>query len=412
MFKNFFSLGLQNSGRTKFAALILFLFLIFLSDSILSYFTPYSIEEKHGPLIMGIIMSVSSLAGIIFDFFFPIFVKRASINKLILLAIAANILFIGALIIYSLNPMIMFVLLGVISWGIYYELLGFSRQQYIATSITKNFHASAWGLMETVRGTAYTIGPLIAGFAISQGEIPALAAAGFFTFGALFIFLFRSKLKQEDTIENSDRLNLWDEFHKWKILASKTKIVIVSSILMSIIDATIWTVGVVWAEKIASTNYLGNFFIPTYEFPIIFLGMLIARMNIKEGKKIKSELFLIASGIILMCLYFITEPILILLVILILSILLSFSFTLNAAIYSDLEERMGIEKRHLIGLSQSTASFSYIVGPIVAGLLASKFGEQMTFVYIGLFVAVATGTLFLATPKKIKLPQSEIREWK
>lgn len=412
MFKNFFDLGLESAGRTRFVVVVFFLFFIFLSDSILSYFTPYAIEEQHGAFMMGLIMSVSSIAGILFDFIFPQFVNRVSVNKLIFFTILANILFISALILYSLSPFILFVLMGVISWGIYFELLGFSRQQFVANSISHQFHASAWGILETVRGFAYMAGSFITSLALVKGQIPTLLIAAMFTAGALILFVFRKKRHSEEVLIKSTKANLWDEFDKWKLLLSKTKIIIATSVLISLIDATVWTVGVVWAEKIAHMNYWGDFFIPVYEFPILLLGLLIAKIGITSGKKVKSELTLLASGIALSCLYFLTEPVLFIFVVLIMSIFLTISYTLNAAVFSNLEERMGIEKRHLIGLSQSTASFSYIVGPILAGTLASRVGEQMTFVYVGLFVALSSAFLFLITPKKIKLPQREIHGWK
>lgn len=65
----------------------------------------------------------------------------------------------------------------------------------------------------------------------------------------------------------------------------------------------------------------------------------------------------------------------------------------------------------MLGLSSSTISLAYIVGPAIAGWVASMVGERMTFAVLGLGVALISLILLIVTPKKIKLPQSEIETW-
>jgi MFS family permease len=72
---------------------------------------------------------------------------------------------------------------------------------------------------------------------------------------------------------------------------------------------------------------------------------------------------------------------------------------------------MGREEKHLIGLSRSTISIAYIVGPVLAGFIASQVGERMTFSVVGTVVIVVAIFLLLTTPRKLKLPQEEIAKW-
>ena len=90
---------------------------------------------------------------------------------------------------------------------------------------------------------------------------------------------------------------------------------------------------------------------------------------------------------------------------------LSISYPLTDAVYSDILSRMGRERKHMLGLSSSTVSLAYIVGPALAGWIASMVGERMTFSVLGIGVFLISVILLLVTPKKIKLPQTEIEGW-
>jgi len=72
---------------------------------------------------------------------------------------------------------------------------------------------------------------------------------------------------------------------------------------------------------------------------------------------------------------------------------------------------MGRERKYMIGLSNSTTSISYIIGPILAGGLAAFFGEKQTFLIIGILIVVVSLFLYFLIPKKLKIPQKEIKNW-
>ncbi len=72
---------------------------------------------------------------------------------------------------------------------------------------------------------------------------------------------------------------------------------------------------------------------------------------------------------------------------------------------------MGKEKKDMIGLTSSVINISYIIWPVFAGLLASKVGERLTFSYMGVLVLTISIILLFVTPRKLKLPQTEIKTW-
>jgi len=141
------------------------------------------------------------------------------------------------------------------------------------------------------------------------------------------------------------------------------------------------------------------------------MGFVVAKWGVAEGKKKKAIQFLLFSGVFLALLGVSGSIVNQLVFVLIASILLSAAFPLTDAIYSDIVSRMGRERRHLIGLSRSTISLAYIVGPILSGFIASQVGEKLTFGIVGLMVIVVSVVLLISTPKKLKLPQEEIQAW-
>jgi MFS family permease len=98
-------------------------------------------------------------------------------------------------------------------------------------------------------------------------------------------------------------------------------------------------------------------------------------------------------------------------VVLISSGLLSVTYPLTDAVYTDILVRMGHERKHLIGLTDSALNLAYIGGPILAGFMAQVAGEQKTFAITGGVMALIGLTLLLVMPKKIRLPQHQIAQW-
>jgi MFS family permease len=72
---------------------------------------------------------------------------------------------------------------------------------------------------------------------------------------------------------------------------------------------------------------------------------------------------------------------------------------------------MGRRGKHMMGLSSSTLSLAYIIGPILAGFIAQMVGEKMTFSIMGIFMSVVAIFLLMVTPRKLRLPQTEIQTW-
>jgi MFS family permease len=72
---------------------------------------------------------------------------------------------------------------------------------------------------------------------------------------------------------------------------------------------------------------------------------------------------------------------------------------------------MGKERNDLIGLTSSVVNISYVVWPPIAGVMAGIVGERITFSVVGALVVIVSVILLFITPKKLRLPQTEIKKW-
>jgi len=139
-------------------------------------------------------------------------------------------------------------------------------------------------------------------------------------------------------------------------------------------------------------------------------SLVIARLNPKKNFQRLSQLSLIGGSLALSSVLFLGDNrILVLIAIIAGGFLLSFAQPLNESIYSDLLNRLGKEKSHLLGISRANSSIAYIFTPIFAGILADAQGFTNAFGLIAFSVLGVSLLLLVFSPKKILLPQSEIK---
>src|SRR5690349_14522786 len=98
------------------------LFFVFLSDAILSDWAPAYMEAELGSaLVMGLVMSSSSVVGLLMDLVIPQWLKGTSVHKLTLWAIVSSLGFSATMLLGTVWPIVGVFLLGMAVWGVYYE---------------------------------------------------------------------------------------------------------------------------------------------------------------------------------------------------------------------------------------------------------------------------------------------------
>ena len=389
------------------------MFFISLGDAILSDWVPAFMQESLGsPLLMGVVMAFSSMVGFGADLVFPQILKGIKMRKLILLGIGASLVFSGVMLWSIYWPLIIIFLVGMAVWGVYYEFLGFGSHQFVS-SVPAASRSAVWAIIGVFKSLAYFIGPILGStIALSKGNYTTVIfAAGAVLLSYLIFILFGKKDHRIVVEEPTERLSLLIEVKHWSLLFEHVWPVLIMSLVMGLIDATFWTTGTVLSDNLAKTNWWGGMFLPLYMLPMIFVGLIVAKWGVYKGKKKIAEIFMLLSGLSLSLIGLNGSLEIMLLAATLTGVTLAVVWPLTDAVYSDIINRMGREGKHMMGLSSSTLSLAYIVGPVLAGGIAQVVGERLTFSVIGGVLALVAIIFLLVTPRKLKLPQTEIQTW-
>lgn len=411
MFEKRVSEFIKNPVWFRVTSFSLVLFFIFLGDAILSFWVPTLLEDNLGALGMGLVMSFSSVVGFIMDLIFPQLIQGVTVKRLVTFSAATSLLFSITLLASLQLPVVWIFLIAMAIWGIYYEFFGFAEQQFIADTLPLKLRSSGWAFFGVFKNLAYFLGPLMAAWIVLKGEwLPVASAIIFTTVGFGLLTLFKKTHERRFDIE-FEKVNILSELIHWKVLFAYVWPVVALSLVLGLIDSAFWTTGTVLTEKYAESNALGALFLPLYQLPSLFIGLFMARFSIFEGKKKKAIILLALAGLILSLIGFSSSLFVILGIVLASSVLLSICYPLVNAVYSDIVARMGRERKHLIGLSNSALSMAYIIGPALAGYITKLVGEEKTFSVMGAIAFIVSLILLGLTPKKIRLPEKEIKAW-
>lgn len=401
----------------KMALMLAVLFFLYLGDAIVSDWVPvYMQETLGGSLWMGLMMSFSSLMGFLADLVFPQLFRKVSERRMVMLAISSVFMGAGVFLWTTHFPLVSLFLLGMGIWGLYYEFLNFGLSTYVARVAPIADRSGVWSLAGVVGSIAYCIGPLIGSWLfVWKGNLIIIFVYAFLALIAYVVWLlvgFGKKKEIEIGEKEVEKFDVVEEIGYWRVLFEHVWPILLISYLLGVVDATFWTTGVVLSETLLKTNWVGGLFLSAFTMPAIFLGFVVVRLGIYKGKKKIAEKFLFLAGLFMVGLGIFNSVIVMIVLALLVGAMMSIAWPLSSAVYSDILARMGKEQKHLMGMSSSMVNLSYITGPVVAGLLASVLGEKMTMMWIGVFVATVALVLLFVTPKKLRLPQTEMAEWK
>lgn len=410
--KRYFSYFKENPIWTRVLLFSSVLFFIRFADSIIAFWAPNQIENTlNNPVFMGAIISFQSIVGIAADLVFPKLLKSASVRKLVFWAILTSALTSFFLAGSVVKPFLAIFVATMALWGIYYELISFANFQFMGSSVPSHMRSGAWGIAGIFVSLAYFLGPLIAAQLLLKGYLITQGAIVLFLFFSWVLLVLTKSFHDAPPTADLTNLNPITEFKHWLSLSERIWPVLIISLILGFIDATFWTVGAVWTEKLAQVNPWGGWFLSFYLLPFICIGLPIAKMEINTGKKKLAEKFLGLAGIFFVLMAFYEQIEWQLAMVALASSALAICYPMLEGVYSDIIARMGREKKEMIGLTSSVTNISYVVWPVFAGLIATRVGERLTFSILGILIVVVAVTLLFVTPKKLRLPQEEIKSW-
>ncbi len=405
---------LERRTENKLMSFLGVLFFLFLADAMLSDWIPGFVQEiTKSPLLMGLVVSLSSVMGLIMDFVFAEILEGKKLRKIIWWAWMGCVSLAGWLGLTVLKPWLLWLVLGMASWGIYFDLFNFLSQKFVIENVKREERSAVWGVVGMVRNLAYFLGPLIGTGLTLSGETKVLWGAGLaLAIAGIGLGLLPQKVVEKEKRISYAKLSFKTELKHWLVLAEHVWPLLVMSLLLNFIDATYWTTGTIVTDKLAQENWWGSLFLSFYVLPFLFVGGWLAKFKIVKGKKKLALRTMVGAGLLLGLMMVSGKVWWKLGIVLFSSTLLAVSWPMVNAVYSDLIVRMKREREMLVGLSDSMMNVAYVIGPVLAGWIASLVGEEKTFMVVGLMMAVVSLSLWLIMPKKLKLPQKEIETWK
>jgi MFS family permease len=384
-------------------------FIVCLGDSIMAYFSPVYIESRvKNQIIMGIIISSSSIVGILCDIFFGEWFSGKSFRFFLKWSLIVFVTFPLSFLILPDHPLLFLIPMAL--WGIAYELGLFSDFHFINEALDHPHHAIGWSTLKTFYAAAYLVGPLLASFLLERSIYLAPLVATVLMVGAIMMFLLLKKSFPKPHRQSivSKKHSIKHELKVWRLLMPKLWPVILFVFMASVVDSTFWTVGAVFSESLKELHPFGGFLLTVYVLPSLFAGFIGAHISGYLGKKRTAFIGGMLAGLCFVVAGLSTGVINLLVLIFIAAFFMGLAVPQMYAAIEDYIERLGQSANALVGLENSATSAAFIVGPILAGIIASKLSNQLTFTAIGAVFFTISLIALIIVPRKIHLPQQSL----
>lgn len=414
VYQHFRQYGMKHKPLYALSFLILF-WSIF--DGIISYITPLVIVE-HGlsKTLMGIIYGSSSLAGALFDFLLCRFFKNTHFRRVYLVMFI--VCFCYPLILWQANIWWIY-LIAMALWGIYYDLFNFGDFDFVSRHCKEEEHTSSFGVMQAFRSIGYMLAPLVAGLAIGVlvdkvSVKPFILALVFLVISFIFYLVLIKLTKKEKPVceiksrRKTSNLDTLGEMKVWKQIIVLILPVLILTMVLNILDAFFWTIGPLIAESFTNLKGFNGLFMVAYSLPVLIIGWFVGSFTQKFGKKKTAFVSFLLGSLVLSSFTLFANPYFMIVVIFVSSFFFSLSWPTINGMYTDyITDRPQVGK-DIEGVADLFTNMGYIVGPVLAGILADVLGNTTAFSIFGLFGIIVAVILLLTTHKKISVNKIKV----
>ncbi len=384
---------------------MLFFYAVF--DGIFSYVFPLAIEQNgFSKTMIGIIIGSSSVVGAVFDFVVSKYIRNTHFRRMYLLMFV--ICFLAPIILWTAKP-IWFFLLASGLWGIYYDLSNFVKFDFVSRATTREEHSSGFGILWIFSSLGYMIAPILAGLAIGDlvdwkpYSLMYAALVVSLIFFCLLIYLGRKNKDQHHSGEIHKPINFLKEIGIWEKIGKLIFPLLMLTMLLNIFDAFFWTIGPLLSESYKNLHPFNGIFLTLYELPSLLVGWFIGSITLKFGKKRSGFFSFILGSLLLSTFPFMPSSLTILLIVFLSSFFISISWPAINGAYADYISEARQYEGEIEALDDTFTNLGYIIGPISAGFLADKLGNQNSFTVLGIFGAAIAFFLWKKTPKQITI---------
>lgn len=380
-----------------------------LAEGIVSFIVPLRIEEQgFSDTMMGIILGTSSIAGAVFDLIACRLFKNTFYKRIFAIMFAFCLLF--PLILMQAATPLMFVL-GMVVWGIYYDLRNIGSFDYVARTTEKEDNAQVFGLMQVCSSIGWILGPILVGFLVGEsvGWKPFIAiyiflGIAFVFFVMLYLFTGNRDAKEHKRKEKECRRGTWSEAKMMGRVAFVLFPSLVVIFFLNFTDAFFWSIGPLFAEELGLGVWAG-LFVTAWSLPGLLLGWLAGKIAKEHGKERTAYIAQLLTSVCLIPIFFLEQVsgLAVLGAVFVGASFASITWPSMQAAFADyIKEREDLAKE-IEGIEDLYTNLGYVFGPILAGLAADTFGYGPSFSMLGVVVAIVALILIITRKKAIHL---------
>lgn len=402
----------QYRGKLRFVAFVgVTIFFLSIFDSIMSYIVPVLMTDTgFTEFQMGLLYSSSSVFGLILDFILAKMFKNSTYTSGFFMTSMLGILF---PLLMFVNPTFITFLIGMFIWGLYYNLWGFARSDFIARESKVAFHVAGATILMAFHDIGYLTGTLSAQplldklnyHQLLQVILPIIFISIIFQIPGL---LKRKKVALKSDAEVQNTISNLEELHRIKLVGKRLLPILILGVTISTIEAITWTITPIIDKVMPALNDLGGIILALNFLPSLIAYSLAIKLTVKFGKKKVMIVTFILAEIVLSMLGFATNAPTYLLLTFISSFIVSISYSSYAGVIADYLNESKTYDSEIMSTNDMSTNLGYIIGPILGGFLLTTFESTALFTYVGAVGVIIGIIVMFITPRKIPFYDKDI----
>lgn len=386
-------------------------FSLALFNAIISYIIPgVMLDSGLSESEMGIILSTSSVFGILMDFILNKYVKSTNYIRMIFYTIILMIAF-PFTIIFS-NAIGLYIL-GMAIWALFTDLWNFAFHDFVSREAKIAYHVSSFAFMSMFNDLGYVLGTLVSSTVEMYSDTNILyILLGILLFATALLGLIFTKKSKEKKIESihKDDILVTKNLKSLLLIARKLSPLLILTVLIFTIEAVTWTVTPVIARIAPELEGLGGLILALTFIVGLFAYFLTEPITRKIGKKKTAVISFIISSLLLIPQGLVSSAFLYLLFSTFSAFISGFFFPAIGGAFADyLSESKSYDNEIMVADSMSK-NIAYIIGPALGGILMQLTNSTILFSYLGIFVTIIGIIIFITLPKNIDFRDKTIQK--
>ncbi len=398
-------------GITPVLIVGIIFFALALFNAIISYIIPgIMLDSGLSESQMGLILSSSSVFGILLDFILNKYLKSTNYMRMIFYTIILMIVF-PFTIIFS-NAVWLYVL-GMAIWALFSDLWNFAFHDFVSREAKIAFHVSSFAFMSMFNDLGYVLGTLVSSTIEMYSDMNILyVLLGILLFATSMLGLIYTKKSKDINVKNiqkEDKL-VTKDLKSLFLIIRKLSPLLILTILIFTIEAVTWTVTPVISRIAPKLEGWGGLILALTFIVGLIAYSLTEPITKRIGKKKTAVIAFILSSLILIPQGLVSSAFLYIFYSTLSAFIAGFFFPAIGGAFADyLSESKSYDNEIIVADSMSK-NVAYIIGPVLGGVLMQFTNSTILFSYLGIFVTIIGVLIFITLPKNIDFRDKTIQK--